>query len=41
MWPGDDAFLARVDTVLAAMKRDGRLAANARRYGLEQVLIAK
>ena len=41
VWPGDDAFLARVDTVLAAMKRDGRLAANARRYGLEQVLIAK
>lgn len=39
--PGDDAFLARVNDLLAAMKRDGRLAANARRHGLEQVVLAR
>lgn len=39
--PGDDRFLARVDELLAAMKRDGRLAANARRHGLERVVVTK
>lgn len=36
--PGDEAFLRRVDAELAAMKRDGRLEANATRHGLLPVL---
>lgn len=38
MQPGDDAFHARVEKTLAAMKRDGRLMANARKYGLEPIV---
>lgn len=38
MQPGDDAFHARIEKVLAAMKRDGRLMTNARRYGLEPIV---
>lgn len=38
MQPGDDAFHARVDKVLAAMKRDGRLLAHARKHGLEPIV---
>lgn len=38
MQPGDDRFHARVEQVLAAMKRDGRLLANARRHGLERIV---
>lgn len=38
MQPGDDAFHARVEQVLAAMKRDGRLLANARKHGLEPIV---
>lgn len=38
MQPGDDVFHARVEQVLAAMKRDGRLLAHARRYGLEPIV---
>jgi ABC-type amino acid transport substrate-binding protein len=39
MQPGDDAFHARVEEILAAMKRDGRLLANARRYGLDPLVV--
>lgn len=35
---GDDAFYARVEQVLATMKRDGRLLANARKHGLEPIV---
>lgn len=35
---GDDRFFARVDSILAAMKKDGRLLANARKYGLETII---
>ena len=38
MQPGDDAFHTRVDKVLAVMKRDGRLLANARKHGLEPIV---
>lgn len=38
MLPGDDAFHSRVEEILAAMKRDGRLMANARRYGLDPLV---
>lgn len=38
MAPGDDRFHARVEQVLAAMRRDGRLLANARRHGLEPIV---
>ena len=38
MKPGDDAFHARVEQVLAAMKADGRLLAHARRHGLEPIV---
>lgn len=38
MLPGDDAFHARVEQVLAAMKRDGRLLVNARKHGLEPIV---
>lgn len=39
MQPGDDAFHARVETVLAAMKNDGRLLINARRYALDRLIV--
>jgi ABC-type amino acid transport substrate-binding protein len=39
MRQGDDAFHARVEEVLAAMKRDGRMLANARRYGLDPLVV--
>lgn len=38
MAQGDDRFHARIDKVLADMKRDGRLLANARRNGLEPIV---
>lgn len=38
MKPGDDAFHARVEQVLATMKKDGRLQANARRNGLAPIV---
>lgn len=38
MAPGDDRFHARVEKVLADMKRDGRLMANAKRNGLEPIV---
>lgn len=38
MQQGDDAFHARVEKVLAAMKRDGRLLAHARKHGLEPIV---
>ena len=37
--PGDEAWLARVDTFVAAIKRDGRLAAAARRFGLGEIVV--
>jgi ABC-type amino acid transport substrate-binding protein len=39
MKPGDDRFHARVERVLATMKADGRLLANARRHGLEPIVV--
>lgn len=41
MLPGDNRFHARVEQVLAELKRDGRLTANARRYGLEQAVVTR
>ena len=38
MQAGDDRFHARVEQVLAEMKRDGRLLANARRHRLETIV---
>jgi ABC-type amino acid transport substrate-binding protein len=38
MQPGDDRFAARVDSFLARIKADGRLMANARRYGLDPIV---
>ena len=38
MAPGDDRWHAKVEAVLAAMKQDGRLLANARRHGLEPIV---
>lgn len=35
---GEERFLARVDQVLAEMKRDGRLLAHAKRHGLEPIV---
>lgn len=40
MKPGDDRFHARVEQVLAEMKRDGRLLANAKKHGLD-VIVAR
>lgn len=37
--PGSERFLARVDKFLAEMKRDGRLMAHAKRYGLDPIVI--
>lgn len=39
--PGDDAWLKRVDEFVAAVKRDGRLAATAKRHGLTEILVRK
>lgn len=39
MLPGDERFHARVEEVLAAMKRSGQLMEHARRYGLEPIVI--
>ncbi len=39
--PGDDAWLARLDAFVAAIKRDGRLAAAAKRSGLEQIALTQ
>lgn len=36
--PGDDAWLARVNRFVADIKRDGRLAAAARRHKLEAIV---
>lgn len=38
MSPGDDRFHARVEKILASMKRDGRLMSNAKRNGLEPIV---
>ena len=38
MRKGDDAFVARVDAVLSEMKKDGRLLAHAKAYGLESIV---
>lgn len=38
MAPGEAGLQARVDQVLATMKRDGRLMTNARRYGLDPIV---
>ena len=35
---GDDRFFTRIDGILATMKKDGRLLANARKYGLETII---
>ena len=39
MKPGDDRFHARVEQVLAEMKRDGRLLSNAKRYSLDPIVV--
>ena len=39
--PGDEAWLARVDDFVAAIKRDGRLDAAARRNGLSEIVVRK
>lgn len=39
MAPGDDRFHARVEKFLADIKRDGRLLENARRNGLEPIVV--
>lgn len=39
MLPGDDPFHARIEKVLSGMLRDGRLLTNARRYGLESIVV--
>jgi ABC-type amino acid transport substrate-binding protein len=36
--PGDDAWLARLDRFVAAIKQDGRLLAAAKRHGLEPIV---
>ena len=36
--PGDDKWLARVDKFVADIKRDGRLAAAAKRHKLEPII---
>jgi len=38
MQPGDDRFHARIEKILADMKRDGRLLANAKKNGLEPII---
>ena len=39
--PGDDAWLARVDEFVSAIKRDGRLEAAAKRSGLTEIVVRK
>jgi ABC-type amino acid transport substrate-binding protein len=39
--PGDDDWLAEIDHFLAQVKRDGRLAAAARRYGLSEIVLGR
>ena len=39
--PGDDAWLKRVDDFVAAIKRDGRLEAAAKRHGLAEIVVRK
>ena len=39
MKPDDDRFHARVEQVLAEMKRDGRLLNNAKRYSLDPIVV--
>lgn len=39
MVPGDDKFFNRVEKILANMKRDGRLLANAKKNGLEAIVV--
>lgn len=41
MHPNDSRLHARVEQVLAEMKRDGRLRTNAQRHGLEPIVVAK
>lgn len=38
MAPGDDRFHARIEKFLSDIKRDGRLAANAKRHGLDPIV---
>lgn len=37
--PGDDAWLAEIDRFVAAIQRDGRLVAAARRHGLAEIVV--
>ena len=39
MAPGDDAFHARVERFITAIKTDGRLLESARRHGLESIVV--
>ena len=39
--PGDDAWMQRIDEFVAAIKRDGRLEAAAKRHGLAEILVRK
>jgi ABC-type amino acid transport substrate-binding protein len=39
--PGDPAWLKRVDEFVAAIKRDGRLEAAARRHGLVEIVVGR
>lgn len=39
--PGDEEWLAEIDRFVAQVKRDGRLAAAARRYGLGEIIVAR
>lgn len=39
--PGDEQWRLYLDTFLATLKRDGRLARAARRHGLEQIAVAR
>jgi ABC-type amino acid transport substrate-binding protein len=39
--PGDDDWLRRADEFVSQIKRDGRLEAAARRYGLDEILIRR
>ena len=39
--PGDDAWLKRVDDFVATIKRDGRLEAAAKRFGLSEIVVRK
>jgi ABC-type amino acid transport substrate-binding protein len=39
--PGDDAWLQQLDDFVARIKRDGRLAAAAKKYGLNEIVVKK